>query len=294
MPREPAEEEAGMLGASAKGTPLPARTEAAIAARPLQREMGENPKWGHRDDMDKTRLASLSDAQFRFLMLVEESFQSWMMARLVGSALRKAIGDKRAAQKIRTAREAAERWIDEVREKCRVIALQTNQLAPVEYHEVVMARANFGDLPRALPDLRGRHRGAPLPNLRKVRLRYQEISTHLKAQQPRTPEGLRRIVPTLTRARAEQLVGQNYYHIAATITADEFQMKSSIILSKTKGIPMSVCNALGDWQLDTHGRCTFRPWIKGGKDLGKAVRVRGFGDLPRGFRLPELPNTGSR
>jgi hypothetical protein len=150
----------------------------------------------------------------------------------------------------------------------------------MEYHEILKARANFGDLPRELPDLRGRHRGAPLPDVRKVRWRYQEILTHLKAQQPHRPEELQKIVPSLSLARAKQLVGQNDYHVAASITADEFHMKTSTILKKTKGFSMSVSNELGDWQLDSRGRCTFRPWIKGGQDLGKPVRVPGFGAVP--------------
>jgi len=238
--------------------------------------------------MDKSRAI-----QLQVFELVEESVQSWIIARLLGSTLRKAMGEERAAQKIRAAREMAEGWISEVREKCRETAVHTKQVAPMEYHEIMKARANFGDLPRELPDLRGRHRGAPLPDLRKARWRYQEILTHLKAQQPSRPQELQHIVPNLSHARAKELVGKKDYLIAAAITADEFRMKASIIPRKTKGFPMSVSNQLGVWQLDPRGRCTFQPWVKGGKDLGKPARVRGFGDLPREFRLPSLAGTPS-
>lgn len=226
--------------------------------------------------------------QLQIFDLVEESFQSWGMARLLGSSLCKAIGAKRGTRKIKMAREEMERWLADVRARCRAEALQARQLAPMEYHEILTARAQFGDFPHELPDLRGQHRGPSLPNLRKVRWRYQEVLTHVKARRPHTVEQLRQIVPTLSHARAKHLVGQNDYLVAAAITADEFGMKSSTILRKTKGFPMSVANDLGDWQLDVRGRCTFRPWIRGGRDLGKPVRVGGFGDLPRGFR----PNTG--
>jgi hypothetical protein len=137
-------------------------------------------------------------------------------------------------------------------------------------------------MPPVSLDLRRRKRRLDQVGAERVRLRYQELLSHIKACSPTTAGDLQRLSAGLPQEVAAALLGAKDHLVAAHLAAREFGLAPHTVLSKTKGIPMSMGNETGVWELDARGRCTFRPWVNraGRPELGPPVRVRGFGDVP--------------